>query len=286
MKSGPTGIDDQISSIRSRFFDESGAGGVEQELSGLADRAVARAWASEPARTWTALAVGGYGRRVLHPMSDLDIVFFSRTRRPESGWVDSMLGRLADIPFPAEGDAVIEADFSTFDPERAFIYGAYLDARYLFGTVDLARSFIDGVIVSFVERNRARLIEALIAQRKAQVGESGDLKNGRGGLADYRWIQWIRRVADHPVLTPAEVRSAEEASRFLRSVRTGLHWIAGRKQDVLLPVYALDVAHALGFAAPGSGDASHLVDACGTACRTIGRIAATVTARVRADRSA
>lgn len=271
MTSGNAGIDDQISGIRARYFAEPGAGGVERELSDLADRAVAEAWAMEPAGGWAALAVGGYGRQALHPGSDLDILFFSPPPRRDPEWVDRMVARLAKIPFPAEGDAALESDFAGVDPLRAFIYGAYLDARFLFGDRDIARTFTDRVVPAFVERNRRRLIQALIWRRQTQrAGPSVglDLKNGRGGLADHRWIRWIGLLAPESLRTPSEAARADDAARFLRSVRTALHWIAGGREDILDEANGGEVARALGI-----GSAARLLAECRAACGTIVRVA-------------
>jgi [protein-PII] uridylyltransferase len=250
-------LDEEIGAIRSRFLANPRGFRAERALADLADRAVVEAWSPEkdPTRR-AALAVGGYGRRMLHPGSDLDILFFSTDARPDPAWIETMLARLGEIPFPAEGDGAVEPDFARFDPGRAFTFGAFLDARYIWGDPEAARSFTERILPDFIERHRSSLIDALVSTRDEKIRErSGrleaepDLKNSPGGLADCRWIGWMVRVGGEGGggLDPASAGGVRRAREFVAALRNGLQFVSRTRGTVLTRELQPDVARVLGF---------------------------------------
>lgn len=242
----------EISRIRKRFLADPHGFRAERALSDLADRAIVERW-PEASEDWAALAVGGFGRRMLHPASDLDILFFSARRRRDRTWVERMLAALDDIPFASEADPAIESDLAEFEPSRAFIYGAFLDARFLAGERSLAASFTDRIIPDFLGRHGSALIQSLVATRNERLPQSDsagepDLKNSPGGLSDYRWIRWVHRIGvSVSGGSSAVVEDLEGAVRCLAALRNALHFAAPDGGNALSRELQPRVAEMLGY---------------------------------------
>ncbi len=207
------------------------------------------------------LATGGFGRGMLAPMSDIDLLFL--TEKEPAGSVrqvvEFMLYLLWDLGLKvghatrsiADCLAVAKADLS--------VRTSLLDTRLLEGDATLAETFLVRFRAECIEGALSGFLAGKEAERTARhqrYGESPflvepNVKEGRGGLRDLQTIYWMAKAAfdvpdiaalgAEPGAAPHEdhILSAFEARRFQRSldflwaVRFNLHYVTGRAEERL-----------------------------------------------------
>ena len=199
-------------------------------------------------------ATGGYGRGVLAPFSDIDLLFLTdEDPVPETlRVVEYMLYFLWDLGLKVGhatrsiGDCLIEGGKDTT------IRTALLDARYLAGNNGLFGDFHLRFRAACKEAGAADYIVAKQAERAVRHRRYGDspfvvepnVKEGRGGLRDLQTLYWIARyvfdtqtmgeLADlGGILSQQEARHGRRAWEFLWTVRFHLHYVAGRAEERL-----------------------------------------------------
>jgi len=262
---------------------EAGAGGLRTagRLAAAADEAVAalhgftldyvvrRRNPTEGERL-AVVATGGYGRGLLAPFSDLDLLFLRAWK--STGHVE----RVTEFMLYALWDLGLKVGHAsrTVDESLRLARGdltiktALLDARRLAGDRPLAdelqRRFRDEV----ARGTGAAFAEARLAERDARHLKAGatrylvepNLKDGKGGMRDLDTLVWIARYLnpDEPaevVLTEyfsaAELGGFRRASEVLWRTRHHLHWAAGRAEERLGFDLQAETARRMGFAQTG-----------------------------------
>lgn len=277
---------------------EAGAGGVEvaRALSAAADEMIGQLWrfttevmfpAPNPteAERLAVLAVGGYGRGVLAPFSDLDLLFlrpWKTTARTESV-VEFMLYVLWDLGLKV-GSAVRSVDESlSLARQDMTIRTTLLEARPLVGDATLAATLLERFRAEVARADPRSFIAAKLAERDQRHQKAGavrykvepNVKDGKGGLRDLNTLFWIARglaperghdfetAGDDArddsgdrvlegLLTPRERRTFAFAFDFLWRVRAHLHLAAGRAAETLSFDLQPEVARRMGWR--GRGD--------------------------------
>ena len=207
------------------------------------------------------VATGGYGRGLLAPGSDIDLLFllpYKQTAWGESV-VEYVLMLLWDLGYKVgHATRTIEQCLS-LAREDLTIRTALLDARHILGDAalfdDLARRYRADVAGS----DGRAFIEAKLAERDERSRKAGgsrymvepNLKDGKGGLRDIHTLHWVikylhgtgpRDQAEQMgVLTAREAQTYRRCADFLWSVRCHLHFLTGRSEDRL----SFDVQRAL-----------------------------------------
>ena len=95
------------------FLDKPGFGPLEETICHKVDEIVVQVWARTgklEAKGFALLAIGGYGRRTLHPESDLDLLLFFKDKVDESV-VKAVLDPLWDLPFRVGHQIRLASDF-------------------------------------------------------------------------------------------------------------------------------------------------------------------------------
>ncbi|MBV1836236.1 [protein-PII] uridylyltransferase [Acetobacter estunensis] len=203
-------------------------------------------------------ATGGYGKGLLAPFSDIDLLFLTpeEPSPPMLTLVEYILYFLWDLGLKVGhatrsiNDCIAQAEQDTT------VRTALLDARLLSGSFALFAMFEARFIVACVEAGSARFIadkRRERAERHRRFGESPylvepNIKEGRGGLRDMQTLYWMcrytfgtRHVSDllAPEFTRLGFLTEQEAARarrswdFLWSIRLHLHYVAGRGEDRL-----------------------------------------------------
>ena len=248
----------------------------------LVGAALSRAWTAmiddwirevdadaEWAGRWGLAAVGGYGRAVLCPGSDLDLVLFHDGSAP----VDELAKR---IWYPL-WDSGLKLGHSVRRPQEALALAAddldtataLLDVRVILGDAE----FIDEIAARAREQWRRRaddLLPRLVErtrQRHATMGVVAfllepDIKMAQGGLRDIHTLRWLDAAL--PTLAESERADLIVPHDTLLSVRAELHRLSGRGNDVLHLQEQDGVAAVLGYT-----DADELMGAIATSSRTI-----------------
>lgn len=227
----------------------------------LVDEAV-RALAARLGPGVAVVALGGYGRRLLLPGSDVDLMVLHAERRP--GRIREAAERLfypfwdAGIPL---GHSVRTIDECLAGAaERLDVACSLLDARPLWGDVALFGELADrlgGTLAKDPDRFLARLGADVEARGErypsCSMDLEPDLKEGAGGLRDMHAVAWAVRVSGDP-LRDTEAVALEEAEEFLVRLRSGLHLETGKRTDRLFLEHQPGLAAHFGFeAAAGLG---------------------------------
>jgi [protein-PII] uridylyltransferase len=203
-------------------------------------------------------ATGGYGRGVLAPFSDIDLLFLSdaplgpRGRRA----VEFMLYLLWDLGLKV-GHATRSIRECLEDARAdATIQTALLDGRFLAGERCVFERFEAAFGEARQDWGLGQFLQAKRAERTARHKRYGDspylvephIKEGRGGLRDIQTMYWLARYAfgvqrmpelvgpETPgggLLTAQEARAFKRAWDFLWTVRFHLHYVTGRAEERL-----------------------------------------------------
>src|SRR5262245_46716820 len=191
------------------------------------------------------VATGGYGRGVLAPCSDVDLLLLLPYRQTPWGEsvVENVLYLLWDLGFKV-GHATPNVD-QTLKLARSdmTIRTAILDARLVLGDQPLFEEMMRRFRAEVVAGTAPKFIEAKMAerdQRHRRAGESRyrvepNIKDGKGGLRDLHTLHWLAKYlygqgigesggdGEAQAFTPAEQATFRRCEGFLWSVRCHLH---------------------------------------------------------------
>ena len=216
------------------------------------------------------LAIGGYGRGVLNPHSDVDILFlhdFGTDKIPAhvNGMIKQVLYALWDIGFKV-GHATRSIREACEHANRDNISKtALLESRFLAGRETLVEAFHNRFVQSCVRGQEAKYLAWRQEDQRTRHLKYGptvflqepNVKSSPGGLRDYHNLQWCRLFlrddeGDHPMnesefIHPTERRILEAANNFLLRVRTDLHYLTRRSSDALTLNYQGQIAERFNY---------------------------------------
>lgn len=209
-------------------------------------------------RRWALVATGGYGRGVLAPFSDIDLLFLTDTGMGTRGKqsVEFMLYLLWDLGLKVGHATRSRADCLVDAKGDATVLTALLDARHIAGDEAVFRRFEEAFRKARADWGLRPFLTAKRAerqQRHARYGESPfmvepHVKEGRGGLRDLQTLYWLARYAFNVqrmpelvgpaspgggLLLPEEARAIRRAWDFFWTVRFHLHIVTGRAEERL-----------------------------------------------------
>jgi [protein-PII] uridylyltransferase len=246
---------------KAAFLHKPGFGPLEETICQKVDEIVLQIWAGTgklSAKGFALMAIGGYGRRTLHPESDLDLLLFFKDAVDES-IVKAVLDPLWDLPFRVGHQIRQAADFKAFDSTHIESYAAFLDNRSLGGSEATCAEFQREVLPGFLRRHRDAFLRGLLAGKRTRYERFGqtvfqlepDLKDAPGGVRDFHWADWVRKSLEGP----ADKEGARSLA-FHHCMRTFLHFQAGRNFNVLSYEYQEQIAPLLGYSESPHGEAA------------------------------
>jgi len=210
------------------------------------------------------VAVGGYGRGLLFPFSDIDLLILLPAVADESGerLIEQFVGCLWDCGLEIGVSTRTVDDCLEQGSRDITIQTNLLEARRICGDAALFLSFSDRYRAAMDPRAfcEAKLLER--QQRHARFNDIAyslepNLKENPGGLRDLQVIIWIARAsgigASWNDLTACGILTPQEAARFsrhegvLQSFRARLHFLVNRREDRLLFDLQTKVAGELGL---------------------------------------
>lgn len=193
------------------------------------------------------VAVGGYGRGLLAPGSDVDLLFvlpYKQTPWGESV-VEYMLYILWDMGLKV-GHATRTVDECMKQALADMtIRTTLIDARHLWGDKGLFEELMERFEADVVEATDASLfIDAKLTERNVRHQRAGtsrflvepNIKDGKGAMRDLHTLYWIGKYVyrvDEPreligkgLFNEEEFELFEERDRFFWDVRCHLHFLA------------------------------------------------------------
>ena len=215
------------------------------------------------------IATGGYGRGLLAPGSDIDLLFLLPSKQTAWGEsvVEYMLYLLWDLGFKVGHATRTTEQCLKLAASDMTIRTAMLDSRLIFGdptlfetmTTRFRREVVDGA------GSARAFIEAKMAERDDRHKRTGEsrykvepnIKDGKGGLRDLHTLHWVARYlhGETPradmiragIYTPAEATAFRRCEDFLWTVRCHLHFLTGRPEERLTFDVQQSMAERLGY---------------------------------------
>jgi [protein-PII] uridylyltransferase len=213
------------------------------------------------------IATGGYGRGLLAPGSDIDLLFVLPYK--QTAWGESVaeallyclwdMGQKVGYATRSVGECIRQAKADMT------IRTALLESRLLLGDATLYSELTTRFDKEVVQGTAAQFVAAKLAEREERHRRAGqsrylvepNVKDGKGGLRDLHTLFWIAkyvyRVREPEELIERGVFDRDEYNMFRRcedflwSVRCNMHFLAGRAEERLSFDIQREIAVRLGY---------------------------------------
>jgi len=213
------------------------------------------------------VALGGFGRKELFPFSDVDlmILYHPKVKKQIAKITDAVLYPLWDTGLEVGHGVRTVAESISHAREDYFFLVALLDARLIYGSLDLFDDLLKAYRKRYVDGHREKFVEKMKAHRQSRRERFGShsyllephIKEGRGGMRDIQAMMWTARVVfglnslediqSAGLLLEEEKKEFVEARNRLVRLRCHLHFISNRKNDQLYFEQQEDVAGAFNY---------------------------------------
>ena len=229
---------------------------------------VYRATNPSDAERMAIVATGGFGRRLLAPASDLDLLFVLPYK--QTPWGESVVEYLLYLLW----DLGLKVGHATRSVEQSLklskgditIRTALLDARYILGDQSLFAALTRRFQAEVVRGTAREFVEAKLTERDERHQRAGasryrvepNIKDGKGGLRDLHTLHWLAKYlygnglseanAETSVFSNEEYSTFRRCEDFLWTVRCHLHFLAGRAEERLTFDLQPAMAERLGYA--------------------------------------
>jgi len=231
---------------------------------------MATRWLSPPppgAAPPTIVAVGGYGRGMLAPGSDIDLLFLlpDKPTPAVEKIVEALLYVLWDLKQKV-GHATRTIDECLKQARGDMtIRTTLIEARLVTGDKKLFRTLQTRFDKEIVAKTAPEFVAAKLAEREERVTRAGasrylvepNVKEGKGGLRDLNTLFWISKyvyrvqnaheLVAAGLFSPREFALFRRCEEFLWSVRCRLHFLAGRAEERLSFDVQRPIARQLGY---------------------------------------
>jgi [protein-PII] uridylyltransferase len=213
------------------------------------------------------VATGGYGRGLLAPGSDIDLLFllpYKQTAWGESV-AEALLYCLWDMGLKVGHATRSVAECIRQAKADMTIRTALLESRHLLGDAPLYRELTTRFDKEVAQGSAAEFVAAKLAEREERHRRAGqsrylvepNVKDGKGGLRDLHTLFWIAKyvyrvhepeeLIDRGVFDRDEYKLFRRCEDFLWSVRCNMHFLSGRAEERLSFDIQREVAVRLGY---------------------------------------
>src|SRR6202171_495711 len=247
------------------------------------------------------VATGGYGRGLMAPQSDIDLLFILPYKQTAWGEqvAEAILYCLWDMGLKV-GHATRSVDESIRQARGDMtIRTAILETRFLTGDQPLYDELVARFDKEVVQGTAAEFVTAKLAEREERHRRAGqsrylvepNVKDGKGGLRDLHTLFWIAkyvyRVRETDELLERGVFDAQEYRTFLRcadflwSVRCNIHFFSGRAEERLSFDMQREIAIRLGYTShPGMQDVERFMKHYFLVAKDVGDLTAILCAKL------
>lgn len=213
------------------------------------------------------LAVGGYGRCALYPMSDIDLMLLvpAPLQGADEARAQAFVAALWDVGLEVGMSVRTPMEALTLAGEDITVQTNLLEGRRVAGAVSLASDFLAALGRAL---DPAAFYRAKAAEQERRHSRwlspytlEPNVKEHPGGQRDLDLLLWIAQalgyrgrwaaLAKAGLLLPEEARELDRRQRFLARVRIALHLLAKRREDRLLFDYQNALAAQFGIRAHG-----------------------------------
>ena len=209
---------------------------------------------TSPLEALAIVATGGFGRGLLAPGSDIDLLFLMPAQAPAGSEtvIEALLYLLWDAGLKVGHATRTVEQCVALSRSDSTIRTALIDARLIRGDKVLYLQFEQRFSGDITKASARDFIEAKMAERDERHRRSGssrylvepNVKDGKGGLRDLHTLHWLSRyLVDGgdgdgdtnriSALAPDEQVTFRRSEDFLWSVRCHLHFLAGRAEERL-----------------------------------------------------
>lgn len=211
-------------------------------------------------------AVGGYGRRELHPASDIDIMILRKPRINDRLMrdIEDFLVFLWDIGLEIAHSVRTVKECVKEAKADVTVATNLMEARLMDGDEKLFASMLTATGPNHLWPTRAFFEAKLQEQAKrhqkfhdAAHNLEPNIKEGPGGLRDIQTIGWVasrhfgaetlRDLVQIGFLTEEEFQTLDESQALLWRLRFALHTLTKRREDRLLFDHQRRIADAFGY---------------------------------------
>jgi [protein-PII] uridylyltransferase len=250
------------------------------------------------------VATGGYGRGLMAPESDIDLLFILPYKQTAWGEqvAEAILYCLWDMGLKV-GHATRSVDESIRQARGDMtIRTAILETRFLTGDRPLYDELVDRFDKDVVQGTAAEFVTAKLAEREERHRRAGqsrylvepNVKDGKGGLRDLHTLFWIAKyvyrvretdeLLERGVFDAQEYRTFRRCADFLWSVRCNIHFSAGRAEERLSFDVQREIAIRLGYTShPGMQDVERFMKHYFLIAKDVGDLTAILCAKLEEE---
>src|SRR6202790_5222708 len=221
------------------------------------------------------VATGGYGRGLMAPESDIDLLFILPYKQTAWGEqvAEAILYCLWDMGLKVGHATRTVSECIRQAKADMTVRTALLETRFLTGDQPLYDELVARFDKEVVQGTAAEFVTAKLAEREERHRRAGqsrylvepNVKDGKGGLRDLHTLFWIAKyvyrvrepeeLIERGVFDRDEYRMFRRCEDFLWSVRCNMHFLTGRAEERLSFDVQRDIAVRLGYTAhPGLRD--------------------------------
>ena len=247
------------------------------------------------------VATGGYGRGLMAPESDIDLLFILPYKQTAWGEqvAEAILYCLWDMGLKV-GHATRSVDESIRQARGDMtIRTAILETRFLTGDQALYDELVERFDREVVQGTAAEFVTAKLAEREERHRRAGqsrylvepNVKDGKGGLRDLHTLFWIAKyvyrvrgtdeLLKRGVFDSREYRTFRRCADFLWSVRCNMHFLTGRPEERLSFDIQREIAVRLGYTShPGMQDVERFMKHYFLIAKDVGDLTAILCAKL------
>src|SRR6187455_1419878 len=252
------------------------------------------------------VATGGYGRGLMAPESDIDLLFILPYKQTAWGEqvAEAILYCLWDMGLKV-GHATRSVDESIRQARGDMtIRTAVLETRFLTGDKPLYDELVERFDREVVQGTAAEFVTAKLAEREERHRRGGqsrylvepNVKDGKGGLRDLHTLFWIAKyvyrvretdeLVERGVFDAQEYRTFRRCADFLWSVRCNLHFVSGRAEERLSFDMQREIAVRLGYTShPGMQDVERFMKHYFLIAKDVGDLTAILCAKLEDEQA-